>query len=63
MGTSTVHGQTITKVWIGVIIPETTTIAYYVTKNVPMIRIVGPLNVEATLTIAVGGKGEHVLQS
>ena len=62
MGTNTVTGGTITKAWIGVIIPYTTTIADSVKKNVSMIQIVGPLNVEAPLIIAVGGKGGNVLQ-
>ena len=51
------------KVWIGVIIRGTKVIAYSVMKNVPVIQIVGPLNAEAILTIAVGGKMVHALQS
>ena len=63
VATNTVYGQIMMKVWIGVIIRGTKVIAYSVMKNVPVIQIVGPLNAEAILTIAVGGKMVHALQS
>lgn len=58
-----VYGKIMTKMWTGVIIPEVTMIAISVKKNVLMTQIVLVLNVEAMLTIAVGGNMEDALRS
>ena len=62
VGTSTVTGEIIMKVWIGAIIPEATIIVLFAKKNVPVIRTAVLLNVEVLLTIVAGGKLENALQ-